>query len=306
MLEIFGQHGALIDGHDRLLGRFNDWVEPVSFILAEEILWAGDHKTADKLKSRVTANTLQIEHKGGAVRQIPNRLHLMMTTNHDHAVPAGVGDRRLVVYDVSEEHACDKTWFDPLYRDLNDGGIAEFLYLLQNLKLGDWHPREILKTAETTEQQRMSGDSFLQWSQACVEADAIVGDLLRGIPSESALGSIISTEVLRGAYTAYCKQQNLRPANQVVFGQACAETFGPRKRLSLSPSGQGAVYFGHVTTPPNETLRTANEVAETIEKLDREHPNMTLAAHERRPWGYEVPDGETWQKKIDARLGITK
>ncbi len=40
MLKIFGQqHGALIDESDRLLGRFNDWVEPVSFILAEEILW---------------------------------------------------------------------------------------------------------------------------------------------------------------------------------------------------------------------------------------------------------------------------
>ena len=89
----------------------------------------------------------------------------MMTTNHDHAVAAGVGDRRLVVYDVSDEHACDKTWFDPLYQDLENGGFSEFLYLLQNLRLGDWHPRQILKTAEATEQQRMSGDSVSQWSQ---------------------------------------------------------------------------------------------------------------------------------------------
>ena len=106
MLIIFGQHGALIDDSDRLLGRFNDWVVPVSFILAEEILWAGDHKTADKLKSRVTADTFQIEHKGGAVRQIPNRLHLMMTTNHDHAVAAGVGERRLsCTTSVTSTHA---------------------------------------------------------------------------------------------------------------------------------------------------------------------------------------------------------
>ena len=175
MILIFSQHGTLIDDNDRLLGRFNDWIEPISFILAEEILWAGDHKTADKLKSRVTANTIQIERKGGAVSDIPNRLHLMMTTNHDHAVAAGAGDRRLVVYDVSEEHACDKAWFDPLYQDMNDGGADEFLYLLQNLKLGDWHPRQILKTSETIEQQRMSGDGIIQWSQACIYADAVVG-----------------------------------------------------------------------------------------------------------------------------------
>lgn len=89
MLKIFGQHGALVDDSERLLGRFNDWIEPVSFILAEEILWAGDHKTADKLKSRITSDTLQIERKSGAIRQIPNRLHMIMTTNHDHAVGAG-------------------------------------------------------------------------------------------------------------------------------------------------------------------------------------------------------------------------
>ena len=23
-----------------------------------------------------------------------------------------------------------------------------------------------------------------------------------------------------------------------------------------------------------------------------------------RPWGYHVPDGDTWQDKVDARLGI--
>ncbi len=301
MLTIFGQHGTLIDDHDRLLGRFNDWVEPVSFILAEEILWAGDHKTADKLKSRVTANTFQIEHKGGAVRQIPNRLHLMMTTNHDHAVGVGVGDRRFVVYDVSDEHACDKTWFEPLYRDLEDGGYGEFLCLLQNIKLNDWHPREILKTAETTEQQRMSGDSITQWSQACVEADVIVGDAPHATPRECPLESRVPTEVLRQAYTAYCKQQGLRAANHEVFGAACVQMFGPRKRLSLPR--QVVVFCEPVTTPPDVTVRSANE---TAEDLHRAKPNTTVAAHERRPWGYDVPDGETWQKKIDARLGITK
>jgi len=42
MLKIFGTHGALIDDKDRLLGRFNDWLETTSFVLGEEIMWAGD------------------------------------------------------------------------------------------------------------------------------------------------------------------------------------------------------------------------------------------------------------------------
>ena len=236
MLKIFGQHGALIDDSDRLLGQFNDWVETASFILADEILWAGDHKTADKLKSRVTADTFQIERKHGAIRQIPNRLHIIMTTNHDHAVGAGVGDRRFVVYDVADEHACDKNWFDPIYQDLDQGGAGQFLRFLQNVKLGDWHPRQILKTTEATEQQRMSGDSVSQWSQACIEADAVIGagPGLHGMAQTQALSAAISVEALRQAYSGFCRQNGLRTISTVAFGKACAEMFGPRTRLPVT------------------------------------------------------------------------
>ncbi len=259
MLKIFGRHAALIDDSQRLLGQFNDWFETISFVLAEEILWAGDHKTTDKLKSRVTADTFQIERKHGATRQIPNRLHMIMTTNHDHAVGAGAGDRRFVVYDVSDERACDKTWFEPLYRDLNNGGAEEFLHYLQHVKLGDWHPRQILKTAETTEQQRMSGDSVSQWSQACIDADAVIG----GVTPPN-LGTDISTEELRQAYTGFCRQSGLRATGG--FGKACTEMFGPRIRLQPNQSGAGG--------------------------------------GGPRPWGYRVPSGMNWQGKLDARLGI--
>ena len=275
MLKIFGQHGALIDDSERLLGKFNAWLEPKSFILAEEILWAGDHKTGDKLKSRVTADIFQIEHKNGPVCQIPNRLHLMMTTNHDHAVAAGVGDRRLVVYDVSEEHACDKAWFDPLYLDLHDGGFGEFLYLLQTLQLGDWHPRQILKTAETAEQQRMSGDSISQWSQACVDADAVIGAGRGPYGTEIThdLREPTSTRALRDAYTGFCKQNGLRTVSMEAFGKGCTDMFGPRKRLKPEE------YITKRPWGPEEYTT-------------------------KRPWGYDVPNGETWQRKIDERLGI--
>jgi hypothetical protein len=222
-------------------------------------LWAGDHRTADKIKSLITAPTIQIERKVGGCHVIPNRLHVIMTTNHDHAVAAGVGDRRFVVCDVNDERACDKSWFDPIYRDLDEGGAGEFQWFLQHVKLGDWHPREILKTAEATEQQRMSGDSVSQWAQACVNADAIIGGDFR---TSTDLGQRIATEELREAYTGYCRQRGTRAANEDVFGKACADMFGPRKRMATVPNGK------------------------------------------RRPWGYDVPEGDSWQEKIDARLGI--
>jgi hypothetical protein len=266
MLEIFGPHGARIDDKDRLLGRFNDWLETVCFALLEEATWAGDHKAADKLKSLVTGDTLQVERKFGGCRQVPNRLKTIATTNHDHAVHAGVQDRRNVVYDVSDVRVGDKAWFNSLYRDLARGGTSEFLWFLKNVKLADWHPaRDILKTAETIEQQRMSSDSVSQWAQACIYADAIIGAGRGPYGTETThdLGTSISSQALREAYSGFCKQNSLRPLNTDGFGKACADMFGPRRRLPT-------------------------------------HQNNPM----RRPWGYDVPDGTKWQEKVDARLGI--
>jgi len=257
LLKIFGPHGALVDDKDRVLGRFNDWLEPVCFILAEEILWAGDHKANDKLKSLITADTIQIERKFGGCRSIPNRLHVIMTTNHDHAVAAGVGDRRFVVLDVSNEHAGDKAYFDRLYQDLDEGGYGEFLDLLQNVDLKGWHPRKLIKTVEATEQQRMSGDSVAQWAQACINDDWPGPYMIR-----HDLAARVQTTTLRDAYTAYCKQHGLRPVTEEAFGKACTEMFGPRQRC---PAVQGS---------------------------------------KRRPWGYDVPDGDRWQERLNAYLGI--
>jgi|SoiMethySBSTD1v2_1073268.scaffolds.fasta_scaffold37096_3 hypothetical protein len=269
MLDIFGEHGARIDDKERLLGRFNDFLETICFVLLEEATFAGDLKAADKLKSLVTGDTLQVERKFGACCQVPNRLKSIATTNHDHAVHAGVQDRRNVVFDVSDARAGDRAWFDKLHQDLASGGTSEFLHLLKNLNLGGWHPaRNILKTAETIEQQRMSGDSVSQWAQACIDADAIVGAGRgpHGIDTTFDLGMPISLAALYEAYKTFCKQY---PLGLVTFGKACTDMFGPRKRLKAL-----------------QTNGTGNK--------------------KRRPWGYYVPTGKKWQEKLDARLGIKK
>lgn len=232
ILDIFGEQGFLVDDKDRLLGRFNDWLEKACFVLAEEILFAGDRKAADKMKSMVTGDVLQVEGKYRSCRQVTNHMKVIATTNHDHAVAAGVRDRRYVVYDVSNERVGDRAWFDALYRDLAQGGTSEFLWLLQNLRLGDWHPRMTIKTEETTEQQRMSGDSVSQWCQSCITADAIAtSDHLRG---DFDLGTLISFPDLLDAYTGFCKKTGLRAVEPETFGKACTEMFGPRRRLAAN------------------------------------------------------------------------
>src|SRR5262249_24703704 len=121
MRDIFGKHARVLANKERLFGRFSADLETACFICAEEMLWAGDRSAADALKSLITGDTLTLEIKNGPRWDVPNRLHILMTTNHDHAIHAGARNRRVFVLDASPERAQEAQWFDPLYRDLENG-----------------------------------------------------------------------------------------------------------------------------------------------------------------------------------------
>lgn len=251
LLEIFGtSHGLLVDNKEQLLGTFNAHLETTCFVLGEEVLWAGDHKTADAVKSRVTSKVIPIEAKYRQQRLVPNRLKVMLTTNHDHAVAAGVNARRFFVCDVSDEKACDKAWFNPLYNDLKNGGTAEFLYFLLNLRLGNWHPREVPKTTELLQQQIMSAGTVEQWLLACSEVEGLAGTLYSGGP----LNTDIATQTLYEAYTGYTKTRGLRPESLPRFGRLMTELFGPSRRLPAAHSPKRSPGY---TIPDADGVRSA-------------------------------------------------
>jgi hypothetical protein len=169
-----------------------------------------------------------------------------------------------------------RTYFNHLYKDLEAGGYEEFLYFLQNLKLGNWHPRELLRTREAIEQMRMSSDSWSHWAQLCIDADTILAGDKLGLPLP--LGTRIPSTELYASYTNYCRQRNMRSMSNIEFGKICASAkmFGARKKCGTKQ-------------PPERTHLT-------VVREDGKDP---------RPWGYDVPKGEVWQERLDARLGVT-
>jgi hypothetical protein len=258
MLTIFGpRHGLLVDDKQQLLGQFNSHLETVCFVCGEEVLWAGDPRSADALKSRVTASVIPIDEKYRQRRQVPNRLHVMLTTNHTWAVSAGVQARRYFVVEVSDEVAQDKSWFDTLYQDLEAGGIEEFLDLLLSLKLGTWHPRQVPKTDELVEQQVLSAGSVEQWLLACADLDTIaIGTRTSNYSPPPNLGCEIATQAL---YDAYCEYANRRSGARIesltVFGRLLTKMLGPSRRLPAAQSS-GRRWPGYFV-PDTDTLRAA-------------------------------------------------
>ena len=173
---------------------------------------------------------------------------------------------------------------------------------LQSLKLGDWHPpRDILKTAETTEQQRMSSDSVSQWAQACIHADAIIGAGRGPYGTETTrdLGMPISSEALREAYTGFCKQNSLRPLGTDGFGKACADMFGPRKRLPRrsKPTRQAiaSAARGAIDVPDGAQVAGEGRCAPRHQEVNR---RSSPACHSA---GAAVPRCLTFQQQVGQR-----
>jgi hypothetical protein len=203
---------------------------------------------------RITASTIPIEEKYRARRAVPNRLHVLLTTNHAWAIPAGVNARRYFVVEVSDEVAQDKAWFDPLYQDLGDGGTAEFLNLLLTLKLGDWHPRDVPKTDELAQQQVLSAGSTEQWLLTCAEMEGVIGS---GPMPAAQLGTLVSTQELYGAYSDFTRRRNARVDSPPNFGRILKKICGPSSRLPAGRSPQRS---------PAYSIPTASQLAKLVHR----------------------------------------
>ena len=85
-----------------MLGRFNSSVMNKILLVGEEMLFAGDRATTDKLKHLITGQTIPIEFKFGDALEIESHHRLLLTSNHEQVFQAAGEERRFVVYDVSD------------------------------------------------------------------------------------------------------------------------------------------------------------------------------------------------------------
>jgi hypothetical protein len=130
-------------------------------LFADECFFAGDRSHAGILKALATEKSLMIEPKGFPAFPVPNYLHIFMASNNDWVVPASLLSRRFFVLDVLPLHQGDRAYFNALWRQMeHEGGLAAMLHDLLKRDLGDWHPRQIIRTPALRDQQLLSLDSL--------------------------------------------------------------------------------------------------------------------------------------------------
>jgi hypothetical protein len=219
LLRIFGRHGLEIADAEQVFGKFNDALDGASFVLLEEPVFPGDHKSAEMLRAVLTARTVRINPKGRPAFEIPHSVHFIMTTNGKWAIPAGAEARRFLMLDAAGD-VMPRGYFDALWAEAENGGIAAMLHDLLKVDLTHFNPRNVPATSALVEQQRRSADDVTQWI-----TDAVVNGKL--VPDKNAGGF---SQVLTSAelYSAYLSWSNMlghrRPKTSREFGRALGET----------------------------------------------------------------------------------
>jgi hypothetical protein len=140
MLAIYGNaptgYGAVI-GQADLESKFNDWMSDILFVVGEEVVsrqGRGEHK--NPLKHLVTGKRVRINPKNLPAREEANHANFLFLSNELTPLPLEADDRRFTVIAAPAQQP--KDYYDALYRELREGGVAGFLGFLMALDLGDF------------------------------------------------------------------------------------------------------------------------------------------------------------------------
>lgn len=161
--DLFGRHFLQVSDSKHLVGSFNAHLRDTVLLFGDEAFFAGDKKHESVLKTLVTEEHLVIEGKGVDAEAAPNYVHLILASNEDWVVPAGLDERRFFVMEVGEGHKQDHAYFKRIRDDLDNGGLENLLHYLLTFDLGPFEVRLVPQTRALQDQKIMSMSPETQW-----------------------------------------------------------------------------------------------------------------------------------------------
>jgi len=176
LCRVLGQHACHVTNGQHVTGNFNAHLEDCIFLFADEAFWAGDKQAENVLKGLITESTIPIERKGVDLKTVPNMLHVLMASNNDWVVPAGMDERRYCVLKVSNRYAQDHKYFADLVREMDNGGLEAMLYDLQQLDISAFNVRAVPNTAGLVEQKIQSLDPVMSWWYQKIQDGELLDD----------------------------------------------------------------------------------------------------------------------------------
>lgn len=229
-----GRHGMQITSPQQLTGRFNLHLRDIITLFADEAIRPFHAESESILKGALTEPRLTYEGKGKDAISGPNRLHVIMASNEDWFVPAGLDfERRFVVQKSNNKWQGKHGKFTKLYAELNSGGYAALLWDLLKHDIHNWAPRLDMPITQALIEQKLNNmDPEQQWWYNIL----IAGDLgMECVSPESDWSKdsvMVYTQDVRESFQYFCRENGIRSAG--AMGRSSEVLFG-RKLGKLIP-----------------------------------------------------------------------
>jgi hypothetical protein len=200
--EVFGslisRHYLQVDSPRYIVGQFNSHLSNCLLLQADEGFWAGDRQAEGVLKSLITSSRQMIERKGIDPVSLRNLVRLLVTSNEDWVVPAGLEARRFAVFEVGDLAMQNAAYFAEIDREMAEGGREVLLGWLLDYDLTNVDLRKVPSTEALTEQKLMTIKPEVAWWRS---------RLLEGTPTaqHAKWEGIVPTKLLYGSYVAFAE-----------------------------------------------------------------------------------------------------
>lgn len=160
---LFGRHFLQVSDSKHLVGSFNAHLRDTVVLFGDEAFFAGDKRHESILKTLVTEEYMVYEGKGVDAETGPNYVHLLLASNEDWVVPAGLDERRFFVLEIGDKHKQDHSYFREIFEELNSGGYENLLHFLLSRDLTEFEVRVVPQTRALQEQKLLSMSPEIQW-----------------------------------------------------------------------------------------------------------------------------------------------
>lgn len=203
---LFGRHFLQVSDSKHLVGSFNAHLRDAVLLLGDEAFFAGDKKHESVLKTLVTEEHLVIEGKGVDAEPGSNFVHLILASNEDWVVPAGLDERRFFVLEVGDGHKQDHAYFRSIKEDLDAGGYENLLHFLRTYDLSEFEVRVVPDTKALRSQKAESLQGFERYLYELLWS----GELPKGGRAEGRYWFAFSTPLIDAA-VEWLNQRKMRP-----------------------------------------------------------------------------------------------
>ena len=182
---MFGQHGLQILSSNHITGKFNAHLRDCCLLFADEAIRPGNKDGESILKGLITEPEIPIERKRIDLSPARNHLHIIMASNEEWVIPAGIDERRFAIFDVNSTHQQERSYFEPLHKQiLSEAGLAAMLHELLHRDIKDWHPRyDVPQTSALKEQKKQGLSPFDQFILNILEEGELPGPTFTGHPT---------------------------------------------------------------------------------------------------------------------------